>query len=68
MSLGLLSRWPDQVSTTVSTSAPSRLIRETLRPFCSQKMICPSCGERLPIGRSGLFANDCHRSRSGSSR
>ena len=49
MSLGLLSRLPDQVSTTVSTPEPSAFIRETRRPFCSQKMIRPSGAKVWPL-------------------
>ena len=67
MSLGLLSRAPAQVSTSGSTEPPSSDIRETRRPFCSQKTMEPSGPKVWP-----LAALVCSRStwteRSGASR
>ena len=52
MSLGLFSRFPSKVSTTVSTPVPSRFIRETRRPVCSQKAIRPSASNVWPLASS----------------
>ena len=49
MSFGLLSRLPSQASTTASTFEPSGSIRETRRPFCSQKITRPRPSKVWPL-------------------
>ena len=58
MSLGLFSRLPDQVSTTVSTADPSRLHPRDPPAVLLAEDDPAVGGEGLAVGRAGLLAED----------